>query len=201
MRNSVKMFPMNRQSKRLPSTRLSGALVSQVGQQQKYSTRISVLSDRAHRATQRYFDDPETARLAEMFKLVDLNKDGLIDFADLNRLLKQLNIFATRKEVCAMIRAHDPNDIGGVNFENFCAMMKSSKPVPRDVEMSQIFHSLDRNGNGQITRAEAREALMFVEASVGKRELDEMFEALDTDKDGQIAVEEFSKAADFLESA
>ena len=57
-----------------------------------------------------------------------------------------------------------------------------------------LFRSLDKNGDGEVTRPELAKALSDLGVSASKDELDEMFRTLDPDHSGGIDFRELQKA-------
>lgn len=63
-----------------------------------------------------------------------------------------------------------------------------------DAELTDTFTELDGNGDGQITSAEFRSAMVARGEKITDQEITEIFADADTDKDGTISFAEFTVA-------
>lgn len=63
-----------------------------------------------------------------------------------------------------------------------------------DGELTKTFHELDGNGDGQITSAEFRGAMLARGEEITDEEIASIFTDADSDKDGRISLSEFTTA-------
>ncbi|ESO84881.1 hypothetical protein LOTGIDRAFT_204683 [Lottia gigantea] len=71
-------------------------------------------------------EDEDERELREAFRVLDKNKKGVIDVADLRWLLKSLGDDLTDEEIEAMIIETDTDGSGTVDYEEFKALMTSA---------------------------------------------------------------------------
>lgn len=69
--------------------------------------------------------DKEDVELRNAFKLFDLNSDGFIDVQELKHVVHTLGNEVTDEEAAEIMREHDLNGHGKINYEEFVTMMTS----------------------------------------------------------------------------
>mmetsp|Transcript_41986 Transcript_41986/g.102937 ORF Transcript_41986/g.102937 Transcript_41986/m.102937 type:complete len:509 (+) Transcript_41986:169-1695(+) len=141
--------------------------------------------------------DPERlSELRESFNLLDRNRSGVIDTANLQDSVNSLGHQRTEDEINNMVQRFDVHKTGNINFDEFCIIMGPSNYsievcVETEEEMRKTFDSFDFLRTGAITHLELKEVLMRLGAVHTDEEIAEMIKLGDINKDGVIDYEEF----------
>ena len=138
---------------------------------------------------------PESKRdeFIEAFKRFDRDKDGIITVKDLEHVMIAAGQNPRLGELEDMIAEVGTSE--KVTEDEFVALMsRISKDTDQEEQLAETFKIFDKDGNGQISREELREALQVLLGElVNDEELDEMIKEGDNDGDGMINYEEFVK--------
>ncbi|MFO0005035.1 MAG: EF-hand domain-containing protein, partial [bacterium] len=127
------------------------------------------------------------------FRKYDSDGDGHISRQE----LKQVMAGFPDQEVDSIFELGDKDQNGGIDYQEFVAMMipKSSSILKKIAsqfsgvqQIKDAFKSIDANGDGAISRQELRAGLRLSD-----EELDVVFAIGDVDQDGEISLTEFMR--------
>lgn len=138
--------------------------------------------------------DRQIADLRQAFNLFDKDGDGHITAKELGVVMKSLGQSPTKEELRDMIQEVDLDGNKVIDFDEFCLMMaKMSYGADEDDEESyrEAFNVFDKDGNGQIDRAELRSVLTNLGENLTEEQINEMIEEVDINGDGLVNFEEF----------
>uniref|UniRef100_A0A3P9LU41 Solute carrier family 25 member 23a n=1 Tax=Oryzias latipes TaxID=8090 RepID=A0A3P9LU41_ORYLA len=121
-------------------------------------------------------DQDKEKRWAEMFELMDLNKDGHIDVLELRAGLAARGL----SRASQIVEAGDTNQDGVLDFEEFIQYLRN-----HEKQLKVMFHHLDRN-NDQIDAAEIQDCLRSIGVNIS---LEEATRILLMDQDGTMTID------------
>ncbi|XP_023815438.1 calcium-binding mitochondrial carrier protein SCaMC-3-like isoform X1 [Oryzias latipes] len=125
-------------------------------------------------------DQDKEKRWAEMFELMDLNKDGHIDVLELRAGLAGRGL--SRASVDRIVEAGDTNQDGVLDFEEFIQYLRN-----HEKQLKVMFHRLDRNNDGQIDAAEIQDCLRSIGVNISLEEATRIL--LRMDQDGTMTID------------
>ena len=70
-------------------------------------------------------------------------------------------------------------------------MAEKMKNFDTDEELMEVYRSMDKNGNGTLTKDELKTVLKALGEKVDDREIDDMMKILDPDNKGWLTEEDF----------
>ncbi|KAM6308596.1 calcium-binding protein 4 [Aegotheles albertisi] len=139
----------------------------------------------------------ELDELLDAFKEFDTDQDGFLSYKDLGECMRTLGYMPTEMELIE-ISQHIKMRMGGrVDFEDFVEMMgpKLREETAHMVgvrELKIAFREFDVNGDGEISRAEMREAIAaLLGEQLKAQEVDEILQDVDLNGDGHVDFNEF----------
>ena len=123
------------------------------------------------------------------------NDDSVIVSNDLRRVMRSLGKNPTEAEIQNMICEVDVDGNGVIGFIEFCSLMTQLiKDSGVQDELLEIFKVFDRDGNGQVSKAELRYAISNnIDEKLNDKKLlnilktadiDDLVERADTNQDG-----------------
>ncbi|KAK2986133.1 hypothetical protein RJ640_024682 [Escallonia rubra] len=135
-----------------------------------------------------------------------MDSDGSLTHLELAALLRSLGIKPSGDQIHVLLAKMDANGNGVVEFDELVsAILPDMKQeiLMNHEQLTEVFRSFDRDGNGSITLAELAGAMAKMGQPLTYRELTEMVREADTDGDGVISFNEFAtvmakSAANFL---
>ncbi len=140
------------------------------------------------------FSQNQISELKEAFALFDRDGDGSITTKELGIVMRQLGQNPTDGELQDMIHEIDVDGNGTIDFNEFLTLM-AMKGQDQDIEeeLLEAFKIFDRDGNGSISAAELRYAMMNLGEKLTDEEVNDMILEADINSDGQIDFEEFKR--------
>ena len=111
-----------------------------------------------------------------------------IPTAKLGTIMRSLGTNPTEAEVQDLIK--DSGET--IDFPDFCSMM-AKKGVNTEEELVDAFRVFDKEGDGHISTAEARQIMCNVGEHLPEDELDEMIREIDPDGEGRVDYVKFTK--------
>lgn len=117
---------------------------------------------------------------AELFDQLDLNKDGHIDIAELRTGLAGRGL--SRGSLERLVKAGDTNQDGVLDFEEFTQYLRT-----HEKQLKIMFHSLDRNNDGQIDAAEIQHSLHAIGVDVSLKDATRILQRMD--RDGTMTID------------
>uniref|UniRef100_A0A8C3TGN8 Calcium binding protein 4 n=1 Tax=Chelydra serpentina TaxID=8475 RepID=A0A8C3TGN8_CHESE len=138
-----------------------------------------------------------SAELLDAFKEFDTDQDGFVSYKDLGACMRTMGYMPTEMELIE-ISQHIKMRMGGrVDFEDFVEMMgpKLREETAHMVgvrELKIAFRELDRNGDGEISSMELKDALLaLLGEQVPLPEVEEILRDVDLNGDGHVDFDEF----------
>ncbi|KAM0335593.1 hypothetical protein ACHAQA_000641 [Verticillium albo-atrum] len=131
-------------------------------------------------------------RMEELWASLDTQKSGFLDFKGLQRGLKRIdhpmkNAGDMMRQILARV---DTNADGRIDYEEFRTFVEQTEK-----QLLILFHSIDRDNNGKLDKAELQSAFKRAGLVVPMRKLDAFFNDIDLNNDGYIT---FGEWRDFL---
>merc|ERR1719336_448635 len=126
----------------------------------------------------------------QLFRILDKDGDGNISMEEMRACGKRFN----SQEIDAIFAIGDVDNDGSISLTEFVAVMcptaatvvgRLSKTYSNLQQIKQGFSSLDKNGDGKISKQE------MASAGLSQQEVAAIFSIGDTNGDGEIDVEEF----------
>ena len=125
----------------------------------------------------------------QLFKILDKNGDGMISMEEMRNCGQQFSA----KEIDAIFALGDVNNDGEIDVNEFLAVMCPSAStvvarIAKDFksleDVKNAFKKMDRNGDGQISKAE------LASCGFNDQQVNGMFALGDTNGDGEIDLQE-----------
>ncbi|CAH1781676.1 unnamed protein product [Owenia fusiformis] len=140
------------------------------------------------------FTESQIKDYKSTFNLFDSDNSGTIDLMELGDLLRGIGQNPSNKEVEELIKKHDVNQNGRMEFDEFLELMSVTVKPEEEVEdeLRQAFKVFDKDGNGYISAKEMLVVLTKMGEEMSMEEVEEyIIKPCDVDGDGRINYEEF----------
>lgn len=127
--------------------------------------------------------DDDKKRFEELFKKLDVNKDGKIEVNELSVALKSLKgVKDVDKQAKAMLSRADKDASAEISFAEFVAYMHE-----HERKLKLAFSDLDRNKDGKIEPVEVKEALVNLGVNIDLAEAEKLTRRID--QDGSLSLD------------
>lgn len=130
--------------------------------------------------------DDELGELRKTFLALDKNKDGTLNKKEILDGMKQHSI-PMPDDFEQVLEGLDTDGSGSIDYSEFLASTLSTKQYMKEEVAWATFRMFDKDGDGQITKAELAEVLKDPTMSLSNQIMKEV----DTDSSGTISWEEF----------
>ena len=100
-----------------------------------YSTAASKVKRRTH--TRPELSDEQKQEIKEAFELFDTDKDGCIDYHELKVAMRALGFDLKKAEVLKILRDHDKNGHGLMDFEDFASALEETEMLAGSEEKGE----------------------------------------------------------------
>ncbi|ETE71259.1 Calcium-binding mitochondrial carrier protein SCaMC-3, partial [Ophiophagus hannah] len=129
------------------------------------------------------FRDPERRqRWASLFEQLDTNKDGRVDINELREGLARMGMEAGPQAEQDILREGDTDQDGELNFEEFAQYLQE-----RERKLLLMFHSLDRNNDGEIDVSEIQQTFHCLGVYISLQQAEKILHSID--KDGTMTID------------
>ena len=134
-------------------------------------------------------------QIIEMFKMLDLDKDGKVSLEELFLAIKsgKLGLLHSEAGCRVFLKAADTNNDGFISIKEFSSYVRK-----READLVKLFNEIDKDGDGKLTTAELR---TYMERALVKKVSNDdaamLMRKVDTDKSGSVEIEELVRATLF----
>ncbi|KAJ3117626.1 Calcium-binding component of the spindle pole body (SPB) half-bridge [Nowakowskiella sp. JEL0407] len=130
--------------------------------------------------------EEQKSEIKEAFDLFDTDKDRALDYHELKVAMRALGFDVKKAEVLKILRDHDKDGSGLINFEDFNKLM-SERILDRDPieEIKKAFQLFDDDGTGKISLRNLRRVAKEIGENIDDDELQAMIDEFDLDQDGE----------------
>nr|CAB3465907.1 unnamed protein product [Digitaria exilis] len=168
-----------------PDKPLDSAVLSRL----KQFSAMNKLKKMALRVIAENLSEEEIAGLKEMFKMMDTDNSGQINFEELKAGLQRVGANMKESEIYQLMQAADIDNSGTIDYGEFIAATLHLNKVEREDHLFAAFQYFDKDGSGYITSDELQQACD--EFGIEDVRLEDMIGEVDQDNDGRIDYNEF----------
>ncbi|KQJ86709.1 calcium-dependent protein kinase 27-like [Brachypodium distachyon] len=168
-----------------PDKPLDSAVLSRL----KQFSAMNKLKKMALRVIAENLSEEEIAGLKEMFKMMDTDNSGQINYEELKAGLERVGANMKESEISQLMQAADIDNSGTIDYGEFIAATLHLNKVEREDHLYAAFQYFDKDGSGYITADELQQACD--EFGIEDVRLEDMIGEVDQDNDGRIDYNEF----------
>nr|ASL69959.1 calcium-dependent protein kinase [Hordeum vulgare] len=183
--HQVLCHPWLQMSGEAPDKPLDSAVLSRL----KQFSAMNKLKKMALRVIAENLSEEEIAGLKEMFKMMDTDNSGQINYEELKAGLERVGANMKECEISQLMQAADIDNSGTIDYGEFIAATLHLNKVEREDHLYAAFQYFDKDGSGYITADELQQACD--EFGIEDVRLDDMIGEVDQDNDGRIDYNEF----------
>ncbi|XP_038696316.1 calcium-dependent protein kinase 11 isoform X2 [Tripterygium wilfordii] len=169
-----------------PDKPLDSAVLSRM----KQFSAMNKLKKMALRVIAERLSEEEIGGLKELFKMIDTDNSGTINFEELKEGLRKVGSELMEPEIKALMDAADIDNSGTIDYGEFLAATMHLNKMEREENLVAAFSYFDKDSSGYITIDELQQACR--EFGLGDGHLDDMIKEIDQDNDGRIDYAEFT---------
>ncbi|XP_050412207.1 mitochondrial adenyl nucleotide antiporter SLC25A24-B [Patella vulgata] len=124
----------------------------------------------------------EDKKLEELFKKIDINKDGRIDIEDLSKALKAMDVPTSPGHAQKIFDKYDEDNDGQIDFGEFVKYVTEHEQT-----LKLFFKKIDTNEDGIIDANEIRESFLKLGVKIEIKEAEDLLKRMD--KDGTLKID------------
>jgi len=121
----------------------------------------------------------------EAFSCFDVKGHGMVDVADLGRVMKGIGLEPSDEELANMITEVDGSGKNAVDFKEFMDMM-SRGGTSTAAEVKETFNLFNKSGSGMISEAELKEVMVALGEKVTDEDISKMIKIADKSGKGGV---------------
>lgn len=135
--------------------------------------------------------------IMDLFKMLDLDKDGFLDYNEISQALKAYCIVPNAQQLRETMRRIDINGNGKIEqleFKQFMEDMIKKNVMEQEDELQDLrikFQQADFMKLGYLTAPQLLTVLQQMKCDVTEEELSHLINLADTNHDGKIDIDEF----------
>ena len=133
--------------------------------------------------------DADVQNLKDIFKTLDLNKDGTLALDEMKEGIEKLKKDNIDIDIGGIFKSIDTDHSGKIDYTEFLAASIDQKLYLREERLSEAFQMLDRDSSGKISKDEIKKALKLDD--LDDVTLEKYIKENDLNGDGEIDYNEF----------
>ncbi|XP_064600753.1 calmodulin-like [Liolophura sinensis] len=140
--------------------------------------------------------DEHISEFKRAFELFDEDGDDVITAWELDCILKSQfgEQSPSERELKNLTREQQCPESGMIRYDDYLDLMgRKLKDREKEMEIREAFRVFDKDGNGFVSAAEIKQAMVRLGESVNDEDVDTMIREADEDGDGHISYHEFAK--------
>merc|ERR1711953_929528 len=155
---------------------------------------VNVLLNTMGQGISKHFTNKQEKVFREAFSHFDANNDGEIDKEEIIRVMSNLGVEVSVKDLENRMIEYDKDRNGSISFSEFVSLMKEVvSDVNDDARIKEAFSLFDKDNNGHIDVEELDTIMKQLGQELNFSQIIEMVAVADLDKNGKISLEEFTK--------
>ena len=128
------------------------------------------------------------------FQKMDQNRDGLISYQDLMKLMKKCGYKCTEAELQDYVNEVEINERGEIGQEAFLDIIsKCQEENDNQNELFELFCMFDKDKTKLLTIKNVKEIFSKIDENIKDEEILLIFKENDLDKDGYLNFDEFCR--------
>lgn len=137
--------------------------------------------------------ESQIEEMKDVFTVIDTNKSGSIDCAELGKGLRGLGLNPSNAEVQALMDEYDKDNNSVLSLEEFAELYHKCLAFqrPSEEQLIEQFNKLDVNGDGTIDANELKKVLLFGDEALTEEEAERIIADFDRNGDGVLSLNEF----------
>merc|ERR1712151_1407920 len=143
-------------------------------------------------AIARRLSEDEIKELKAFFTKLDVNKDGVVTFDELQNGITKVGT-ETTFDAAAMLKEMDINETSSIDYTEFLAASLTKRQYQEDSVLWSAFCAFDQDHSGSIDKKELAQVIQLEEVKevMGSQRLDSVMAESDASGDGKIDFKEF----------
>lgn len=171
----------------------TGTVAKDLGNNLRAFTCVGKMKKVALTVIANQMNEKDIEDLRATFKMLDKNGDGTLTFRELEDVMKEHKV-KLPEDLVQNLAKLDTDGSGSIDYTEFIAATMTNRQYMKKEVVWAAFRTFDKDGDGQITKAELRDMLKDSgNSSTLENMVNEMIKEADLDGDGCISFDEFNK--------